>query len=246
MIRVAFILAISLILNGSEFGEDFYKIKQISVQKERFSKILAPIILRINNEILEERAFVDKFFKDAHANFFRNISKDDLAKLIDIKNKYKIEQVYDYHTYMKRINEIPISLALAQGAIESGWGKSRFAKEANNLFGHWTWGEKGIVPKEREEGKTHKIRIFDSLEDSVREYALNLNTNRAYKDFRSERLRCQNENIPFDGLIASKTMINYSQIKERYVVLLENTIKSNNFERFDEPSYRSASLIASD
>ena len=156
MIRVISVLIISIILNASEFGEDFYKIKQISVQKERFSEILAPIIIKINNEILEERVFVEKFFKEAHASFFRNIPKDDLAKLVNIKNKYKIEQLYDYHSYLKRINEIPISLALAQGAIESGWGKSRFAKEANNIFGHWTWGEKGLVPLERDRRSTRR------------------------------------------------------------------------------------------
>ncbi len=84
-------------------------------------------------------------------------------------------------------------LALVQGAIESGWGKSRFVREANNIFGHWTWGEVGLIPLGREEGKTHKIRIFRTMQSSVDAYILNLNRHYAYKSFRKARLKKREE-----------------------------------------------------
>jgi len=124
-------------------------------------------------------------------------------------------------------------LALAQGAVESAWGKSRFVREANNIFGHWTYSENGLIPNNREEGKTHRIRIFNSLQDSVNAYVLNLNRNKAYKKFRQKRYQARVEGKKFDGLMGAKTMINYSGIREKYIKILISIIKKERLLKYD-------------
>lgn len=194
--RLFFTIFMLLFLSTSTFAdegfpESYYAIKDVKEQHETFGKILRPYIQKTNQNILEERAFVESFFDDALVKSLRGVDTIKLKRLVKIKRKYRVKNLYDKASYLERIDIIPISLALAQGATESGWGKSRFVRLANNIFGHWTWGEKGIIPLEREEGKTHKIRIFDTLQGSVDAYALNLNRHYAYKDFRDRRAKAK-------------------------------------------------------
>ena len=72
------------------------------------------------------------------------------------------------------MDEIPVSLAIAQAAKETGWGSSRFAQEGNALFGQWTWSGEGIRPLEVEKDKKHKVAKFKILKASVRAYQRNL------------------------------------------------------------------------
>ena len=227
------LLGCSSFVMASGFPESYYAITNPKEQREAFGKILRPYVQRANVKILSERAFVEDFFKKASVNFFRNVNEEELTRLVKLKKRYKIENLYDKNSYLRRIDVIPISLALAQGATESGWGKSRFVRLANNIFGHWTWGEKGIVPLEREEGKTHKIRIFDSLTGSVAAYALNLNRHSAYKDFRERRAKARKKGVIFGGLEAAETMLYYSEIREKYVEMLKDSMLENNFLYYD-------------
>jgi len=124
-----------------------------------------------------------------------------LAKL---SKKYKIKNLFDKYEYLLKIDKVPESLALTQAAIESAWGKSRFAKYANNIFGQWTYNAKGLVPEHRSEGKTHKVKIFPSLQASVNAYITNLNRNRAYNDFRFRRYQARLLDEMYSGLDVSK------------------------------------------
>ena len=85
------------------------------------------------------------------------------------------------------MDEIPVSLAIAQAAKETGWGTSRFAQEGNALFGQWTWSGEGLKPKDAERSEGHKVMKFNVLQASVRAYQRNLNTHSTYKDFRKAR-----------------------------------------------------------
>ena len=100
-----------------------------------------------------------------------------------------------------RMDIIPVSLALAQAANESGWGTSRFALEGNALFGQWTWSKKGIEPENQDPNQSHKILQFQILKASVRAYKNNLNTHNAYKEFREARAhQLREENKEITGL----------------------------------------------
>jgi Bax protein len=227
-----FILLICLLFSSLEakgFPSWYYEIKSVKDRKEKFIQIMVPMIEKENQNIMQERAFVKRFFsKGMFANF--SVDESSIDYLSKLAQKYKIKKLYNKNEYLKRINKIPVSLAVAQAALESAWGKSRFVKIANNIFGQWTWSQaNGIVPKEREEGKTHMIRNFKTLQNSVSAYMLNLNRNHAYREFRDKRETIAN----FNGIDASHTMTRYSEIGQEYVRRLIKMIERNNLLRFD-------------
>ena len=81
----------------------------------------------------------------------------------------------DLSTLKIRMDEIPVSLALAQAAKETGWGTSRFAIEGNALFGQWTFSGEGIKPAGADPSDgSHKVMKFKVLKASVRAYQRNL------------------------------------------------------------------------
>ena len=226
-----FIFAINSFCAG--FPYYYYDIKNSSKQKKEFIKILLPLVQKGNAKVRKERAFIVHFFENAGKNSFRELDEISLARLISLYKKYKIHNLFDEHEYLKKIDIIPVSLAIAQAAAESGWGKSRFVLEANNIFGEWTYSGNGVVPIDRAEGKIHTLRIFKTLQDSVNSYILNLNRHKAYRSFRNQREKARKKGIVFDGLMAAKTMLYYSQRREKYVRFLEKIIKSNNLLYYD-------------
>ena len=214
------------------FPSYYYKIKNIKAQKKAFADILLPLIENENQKILKIRKKVINIFNDPY--FMLNNQK--IAFLAEIAKKYKIKNIFDKDEYLKKIDIIPPSIVLAQAAIESGWGKSRFVREANNIFGHWTYSNKGLKPKSKYKHIkiTYSLRIFPSIEDSLAAYMLNLDRNRAYKKFREKRKELREKNETIEGLKLVYTLRNYSQLKEKYVKRLEKLIKSNNWDKFDQ------------
>jgi len=128
---------------------------------------------------------------------------------------------------------IPVSVAIAQAANESGWGTSRFALEGNALFGQWTWSKKGILPKDQDPNQTHKVMQFQILKASVRAYKNNLNTHNAYQEFREARAKIRQEGKNITGMELTKYLQNYASIGEKYVEILESIIIKNSLEDFD-------------
>ncbi len=234
LFRFSLLLIFTINLFGAGFPYYYYDIKDSKKQKKEFIKLLLPLAEKSDANIKKERAFVIRFFENAGKNSFRELDELSLAKLIHLYKKYKIHNLFDGHEYLKKIDTVPISLTIAQAAAESGWGKSRFVLEANNIFGEWTYSGKGIVPINRAEGKIHTLRIFKTLQDSVNAYMLNLNKHKAYRSFRDQRERARKRGIIFDGLMAAKTMLYYSQRRGKYVRFLENIIKSNHLLYYDD------------
>lgn len=215
------------------FPKDYYKMKATIQKQIYFFNYLYFHIDKANKAILEDREFLlflqkkEKLTKEG--KYFDKLSA--LAK------KYKVENPFNLEKLLKRVDVVPPSMALAQAAVESGWGMSRFVKLGNNLFGHWTYGKKGIVPLKRNPNAKHLIRIFNSFEDSISSYMLNLNRTGAYKSFREKRAKIRSNNQNPKGLDLSQTMINYSEIKERYLTILKNVIKKNKLQKYDEIFY---------
>lgn len=216
------------------FPEDYYKMRATIKKQNYFFDYLYPHIENANKNILKEREFILSIKDNT------NIDEEshEMQKLNQIAKKYSVKDPLDFDKLLKKVNIVPPSMALAQAAVESGWGMSRFVKLGNNLFGHWTYGKKGIVPLRRDPKAKHLIRIFDSFEDSISAYMLNLNRTKAYYSFRNKRRELRKENKKLSGLILSQTMINYSQIKERYLRILKNVIKKNGLQKYDEKFYK--------
>ena len=133
-----------------------------------------------------------------------------------------------------RMDIIPVSIAIAQAANESGWGTSRFALEGNALFGQWTWSKKGISPKNKDPDETHKVLQFQILKASVRAYKNNLNTHNAYKEFRETRAKLRQEEKIITGLELAKYLKKYAAEGEKYVAILEAIINKNSLTDFDK------------
>ena len=221
-------------LHAGGLSTEYYQIEEGPKQKEEFIRQMKVLVDHGNDEIRKDREFITNFFAKAMPDAFRGLNYANVGYLISLRNKYGIESLFDRDEYFKRIDVIPTSLALAQASLESGWGKSRFAREANNLFGHWSYSGVGLMPQDRAVGKTHMIRIFGSLQKSVNAYMLNLNTNDAYTLFRERRLQARNNGKSFGGMEAAKTMINYSELKEEYIKMLKDMIEQNNLRIYDQ------------
>ena len=196
-------------------------------RKEFFIQIVLPLVLKENNNIRLDRK-----------TLFKIINKSNNTKLEKkwLEKKYKQYGVTskDLTTLKIRMDEIPVSLALAQAAKETGWGTSRFAQEGNALFGQWTWSGEGLKPKEADENKGHKVMKFNVLQASVRAYQRNLNTHRSYKNFRLARAHLRDNNQPLDSLILSQFLKNYAETGNQYVEVLQKIINQNNLKDFDD------------
>ena len=141
-----------------------------------------------------------------------------------------------------RMDIIPVSIALAQAANESGWGTSRFALEGNALFGQWTWSKKGISPKNKDPNKSHKVLQFQILKASVRAYKNNLNTHNAYREFREVRAQIREEGKPVIGSDLTKYLKAYAAIGDKYVAILNDIIEKNSLTDFDKANLLSTKL----
>ncbi|MEN8717805.1 MAG: glucosaminidase domain-containing protein [Sulfurovum sp.] len=219
-------------LENGGLPKEYYEITSTSKAKKYFFDYLYKLIEKENIAILNERKIVLEFSKQNLLNF--NFSSPNFKKYQRILKKYKVKYLYDTSNILKKVDIVPPSQAIAQAAVESGWGKSRFIKEANNIFGHWTYTpDIGLMPLQRDDDAKHFIRIFPSLQASVSAYMLNLNRNAAYKEFQNKRFELRRENKPLSGRILSQTMLKYSGIGHNYLEILDTVIQSNGLNRFD-------------
>lgn len=211
-------------------------IPEVKVRKALFFQTVLPLVLKVNEEIAQERRRLWQV--RAAKAMGRKLSALDRLWIAVVCDKYKVARG-DLDALAERIDVIPPSIALAQAAEESGWGTSRFVREGNAIFGQWTYSRsRGLKPKDRDEGMTHRIRTFDSLIDSVRAYALNLNTHRAYRDFRRIRADLRMEGLPVAGADLLPTLTRYSERGEDYVRTLRQIVSVNELARADETRLR--------
>ena len=203
------------------------KIKSTKKRKEIFIKIVLPLIVKENNKIRIDRK---RFFAILSKNSNTDIEKKWLEKKY---KQYGVRQ-NDILTLKIRMDEIPVSLAIAQAAKETGWGTSRFALKGNALFGQWTWSGEGLKPKKAKKGEEHKVMKFYSLQLSVRAYLRNLNTHSSYKNLRKARTDLRNKNKALDSLILSKYLDKYAETGTEYIEVLQKIIEQNNLKEFDE------------
>lgn len=215
------------------FSDEYYTLSG-KAKKDAFIAKLMPIIANANDIVLSRREFCLKFIANAWQNGLRELEEDGYLKLLKIASDHNIARIFDAEEYRLKINTVPVSMAIAQAAIESGWGESRFTKEANNIFGHYTWGEAGLVPLDRASGKRHKLRIFGSLQESIEAYMLNLNSNAAYENFRLKRAEFARSGRVFNGIEAAATMQNYSELAQEYVDVLISMIRQLELIRYDK------------
>ena len=211
----------------TKLPKDIKTLSDSKKKRELFIKIVLPLILYENEKIIEDRK---QLFKILAKNFNSQGEKVWLKRRF---KEYKIED-RDLSKLKMRMDIIPVSIAIAQAANESGWGTSRFALEGNALFGQWTWSSNGISPKDKDPDQNHKVLQFQILKASVRAYKNNLNTHNAYKEFREVRAKLRQSATEITGLALIKYLKNYAAIGEKYTEIIEGLILQNSLTDFDK------------
>ncbi len=217
------------------FPREIKMIENTKKRKEFFIQIVLPLILQENNNIKLDR-------KRLFSIINKSKNTDLEKKWLDKKYKQYGIPSKDLSTLKIRMDEVPVSLALAQAAKETGWGTSRFAQEGNALFGQWTWSGEGLKPKEADENEGHKVMKFNVLQASVRAYQRNLNTHKSYKEFRLVRAQLRDEGKPLDSVILANYLDEYAETGREYVKILRKIIEQNNLKDFDNAKLLPSSL----
>jgi Bax protein len=201
-------------------------------QKESFVGITLPLILAANEEISQRRKAIE-----------RAVMQGDQATVERWARLYRIETgdkpIADIERrLLLRADFVPVSLALAQAAIESGWGTSRFALQGNALFGQWAWQKDAGLKPARASNSEAVVRSFPNLFGSVRAYMHNLNTHPRYAAFRARRHLLRGRTQSDLGYQLSNFLDGYAEIGEVYVAKLKTLIRSNDLGQYEAARLR--------
>lgn len=203
--------------------------QELPTKKRDFFEFLRPVIRAENSRVRAQRERLQEVVEALEAE--QSLSTGDREWLARMAERYRVkaeEPLARGRALLTRIDIVPVSLALAQAALESAWGQSRFAREANNLFGEWCFEPGcGMVPGERPAGKTYEVETFDGVGGSVRSYIHNLNSHPAYAELREIRARARAEGEMPDGYEMAAGLVNYAAIGEEYVQHIRSVIEGN-------------------
>jgi Bax protein len=234
----------------SNFPRDLADVDSTAERKHRFLTSLQPVVMAENEFIARQR----RWLLDTRPRLLHgNASPTQRRGLADLANYYRLPrhlavpangpvppQVVD--ELVLRVDTLPPSLVMAQAAMESGWGTSRFVREGNNLFGQWVTGDTpGLMPNNADPSDGYRVAAYDTVAESVRSYLRNLNTHRAYRQLRRWRAELRAAGEPLDSTILSAGLVQYSQRGEAYVEELLRVIRGNRLKRYDRPAMHSAS-----
>ena len=220
----------------SEALPDFTAYTEVKAKKNAFFGYMLPLIEARNLYIQGQRQQLLALSERAEDI----LSAQDTKELADLAGVYRLAETDLSSTdlikeLLMRVDTVPPSLALAQAAVESGWGTSRFAVQANNLFGQWCYKKGcGLVPNQRNSGANHEVAKFDNVSAAVDSYTRNINTHRAYKDLRTSRAELRADNKTVTGHILAEGLLRYSERGEHYVHELQAVIRINKLAPYDE------------
>ena len=216
----------------SSLPKDFMDINSVSERKNLFINTLLPIAFIENLKILDDRKKILDWWSQSNGETYQREFWPNW--LYDVSDKYDYEGS-NIGELLMRVDIVPLSLALAQAAIESGWGTSRYLREGNALYGQYTFDKKlGLKPQDRDKNKNFYVRKFINLSDSTRSYLKNINTHNAYVKFRQERGTLRMNGDSLKGLSLVKFLDNYSERRAEYVSDIKTIIETNNFMKFDK------------
>ncbi len=224
-----------------KFPNDLHLMHSSQLKKELFFRAMLPMAMLANEEVNDQRNSLKVIFLSFDQE--GSISSAQQKQLASLLKRYRIKDdpLLNPKTrdlMLSRVDSIPESLILAQSANESGWGTSRFAREANNIFGEWTFTPgTGLVPEGRPEGEIYEVRRFSNLYQSVRSYMRNINTHRAYSSLREIRQRLRKNNLAVTGVELASGLRYYSTRRDAYSGEIESMIKSNQLEQLITRTY---------
>lgn len=203
----------------------------VAARKRAFFEYLRPIVHHHNERILAEREFVKSIAGKSKLRWFERRRFEELARRYDVDLEV-LDYEDAYELLRRRVDVVPQALVLIQAAKESGWGRSRFAREGNALFGEWCFTPGcGIVPGRRGKGRNHEVRSFDSVHDAVGSYIDNLNSHRSYQELRLARERMREEGEELSALELAEYLLRYSERGRAYIEEIRKMILQNGLEQ---------------
>ena len=208
-------------------------IREVAPRKRIFLKSVLPAILQANEHVRELRGFVRTAHNlDLNDNYFPGVWQ---ARLRVLAERYHVAPG-DTGALLRRIDTLPPSLMLAQAALETGWGTSRFAHLGNALFGQHVTDPAipGMIPGGFDETPDFRVRAFPTLTRAVAAYLRNINTTRAYAGLRAARAEARQADRPLDGLALAGQLTAYSVRGRDYVRDVRVTIRANDLRDFDD------------
>jgi Bax protein len=216
----------------------------VLVKKRLFFRMLAPLVLRANELIIADRERLTALATEVNAG--KPLDPKDGAWLADLAGRHRVIDSQQplpgpdelggvVEELLVRVDFVPLSLVLAQGAEESGWGTSRFAAEGNAIFGQWTWGGEGITPKgQRKDLGDYRIAAFETPLLSIMSYLRNLNSHPAYAELRDKRAELRGKGERISGYELAKTLTRYSERGQEYVDSLHAIMRVNQLDAADD------------
>jgi len=208
--------------------EDLLGMRNVQERKEYFIETLLPLVLKSNEKVAQQRALLEDITKST-----KSLTNDDKQILQSLAKKYRVKGENYQETLeelLVRVNVLPPSLIIAQAAIESGWGTSRFVMEGNNLFGLRNRNGRGMIPNRQREGEVFWVSVFDDLQACIDYYLWNINTYPVYEELRTSREEMEQ---PYDPLVLARRLQQYSEIGIPYVEKLEKLIVKNELTEYD-------------
>lgn len=221
---------------------DFSAYESVEARKEAFFDFLQSHVQQQNQRVLAQREALRPLYEIAGDGV--PLSRAERRILDSLARQYELDPAqYSERDLaaelLLRVDKLPMSLVLAQAANESAWGTSRFAREANNLFGQWCFSEGcGVVPSNRAAGASHEVRAFASVADAVQAYFHNLNTNEHYEYLRRLRSDMRRRGEPLDSLVLTYGLTRYSARGFAYVSELQRIIRHNSLHELDSAAVR--------
>lgn len=206
-------------------------------RKAKLINKLLPLIQQNNQALLQQRNKATRLASEISQGQF--LKQKDKAWLINTGNHYRLTEIERIDTQwmtllLRRLDIIPADLALAQAALESAWGESRFSKEGNNYFGQWCFKENcGLIPTKRPAGATYEVEKFSSPTESVRRYMSNLNSHPRYTQLRLLREQARQQKGDINGQKLAAGLQGYSTIGDTYIRTLRALIRANSFQHFN-------------
>ncbi len=222
-------------INIDLLPSEIKSIENSEERKELFIQIILPLILEENKKIrLERKTLFSILNKNSNSEEEKNWLKSKF-KQYGVSNR-------DLATLKIRMDEVPVSLAIAQAAKETGWGTSRFAQEGNALFGQWTYSGEGIKPAKSNSEENHKVMKFKILKASVRAYQRNLNTHKSYREFRKVRAIQRDVFGTLNSIELVNYLDKYAETGQEYIKILKKIIEQNKLRDFDDAKILPSSI----
>ena len=214
----------------------------VGLKKSAFLRAVLPLVVSVNADVARERTRVQELVRSV-VSAGDSPTAEQSALMVSLSKGYRVPgadvalaegRVAEVlEELLLRIDQVPVSLALSQAALESGWGTSRFAVEGNSLFGQWVFSTNGMSPEDRPEGAGYSVARFRDLRASVAAYVRNLNTSWAYHDYRNLRAEMRTRGDGgLDALALAGGLLHYSTRREAYVKEVRAVIRGNRLARF--------------